>query len=267
MSAGPHWSVVIPFKGAPHAKSRFAENFDDARRAALAIALLTDTVRAVRAVAAVTRIIVVSNEPNVAEAILSEESGAPRLGTQQTGTQQTGTQQTGTQQAGTELIIVADPGGGLNAAVSHGIRQARNIDDRAFTAAMVGDVAALQPDDLAHALAESVALFHTGTALTLVADHDGTGTTMITAAPGAVIEPHFGVDSCAEHQAAGHVLLQLPAESSLRLDIDSAEDMQRVLSLDPGLGAATRRVLSSGLVARSPLAKVEAATVTALPPN
>lgn len=262
MSAGPHWSVVIPFKGAPHAKSRFAENFDDARRAALAVALLTDTVRAVRAVGAVTRIIVVSNEPNVAEAILSEESGAPRLGTQQTGTEQTGAEQ-----AGAELIILADPGGGLNAAVSHGIRQARNIDDRAFTAAMVGDVAALQPDDLTHALAESVALFHTGTALTLVADHDGTGTTMITAAPGAVIEPHFGVDSCAEHQAAGHVLLQLPAESSLRLDIDSAEDMQRVISLDPGLGAATRRVLSSGLVARSPLANVEAATVTALPPN
>ncbi|HEY5224869.1 MAG TPA: 2-phospho-L-lactate guanylyltransferase [Microbacteriaceae bacterium] len=227
MNSMPRWSVVIPFKGVPHAKSRLAENFDDAQRAALAFALLTDTVLAARGVAAVSHIILVSNEPGL-EKIWGQLTVASRNDVDLTGA---------------ELTIVADPGGGLNAAVSHGIRQARRLDDRAFTAALVGDVAALQPDDLAHALDEAVTQFRTGSALTVVADHDGTGTTMITAAPGEPIEPHFGLGSCAAHQAAGHTLLPLPRESSLRRDIDSTEDLRRSLSLDPGLGAATRRVL------------------------
>ncbi|TAM68928.1 MAG: 2-phospho-L-lactate guanylyltransferase [Microbacteriaceae bacterium] len=234
MNVLPRWSIVIPFKGAPHAKTRLAENFDSSTRAALAFALLTDTVLAVRAVPSVVRVVLVSNEPELLTTILDEPSAAPRMGGRP---------------AGAELTIVADPadsGDGLNAAVSHGIRHARKLDDRAFTAALVGDVAALRPDDLAYALDEAVARFRAGSALAMVADRDGTGTTMITAAPGARIEPRFGLGSSAAHQAAGHVLLPVPGESSLRLDIDSAEDLRRAISLDPGLGAATRRVVARG---------------------
>jgi 2-phospho-L-lactate/phosphoenolpyruvate guanylyltransferase len=224
MTTMPRWSVVIPFKGAPHAKSRLSDGFDTAERATLALALLTDTILAVRAVPAVAHIVLVSNAPELEKTILSEPSAVARLGT--------------------TLTVVADPGGGLNAAVSHGIRQARKLDDRTFTAVLVGDVAALQPDDLADALADSVCRFRTGSTRALVADRDGTGTTMITAATGTAIEPHFGPGSCATHLAAGHVLIPLPRESSLRLDIDSLDDVRLALSLDPGLGAATRRVLA-----------------------
>lgn len=214
------WSVVIPFKGAPGGKSRLALEFGAAERAALALAFLQDTVRAVRAVQVVARILVVSNEPGLDRALVDDEG------------------------SGIEVTIVADPGEGLNAAVSLGIDRARAIDGVGFVAALTGDLAALQPRDLAHALEAAVAEAGTGRPLAFVADRAGSGTTMITAAPSAPIVPHFGIGSCALHVAAGHLLIPLPADSSLRLDLDSEGDVRFAAALTPGLGPATRSVLA-----------------------
>ena len=211
------WSVIVPFKGTPGGKSRLSQYFGIPARRALALAFLQDTVRAVQAVPAVARILVVSNDPGLGSALAGF--------------------------AGPATEVLADPGGGLNAAVSHGIHQARDIDPEAFMAALTGDLAALQPADLSLALDAAVAQADRGRPLAVVADRDGTGTTMITAAPGVGVVPHFGIDSCALHEAAGHVLISLPTSSSLRLDIDSAEDLYRATALTPGAGPATRAVL------------------------
>ena len=217
------WSVVIPFKGAPDGKSRLAHEFGVAERAALALAFLEDTVRAVRGVQAVARILVVSNEPDLDRALAGD------LGSD------------------AEVMIVADPGGGLNTAVSRGVDRARAIDDEDFVAALTGDLAALQSRDLAHALDVAVAEAGEGRPLALVADRDGSGTTMITAAPRASIVPHFGIESCALHVAAGHFLIPLAPDSSLRLDLDSESDLHLAVALTPGLGPATRSVLAGRL--------------------
>ncbi len=72
---------------------------------------------------------------------------------------------------------------------------------------------------------------------------------MVAFAPGAVSPTHFGIGSCAAHTAAGYRPLAVPAESSLRLDIDDADDLERARLL--GLGEATLAVLARRVTPRS----------------
>jgi 2-phospho-L-lactate guanylyltransferase len=72
----------------------------------------------------------------------------------------------------------------------------------------------------------------------VVADHQGVGTTLLAATEPGALEPQYGPDSCRRHQLGGAVLVDLPNRSSLRWDIDTVADM------DAGLGPATRAALA-----------------------
>lgn len=204
------WTVVVPFKGGDGAKSRFAADAGIDRRR-LSLAFLTDTLRAVRCSRVVDRVVVVSGEPGLAGV----------LG---------------------ELVddVVPDPAMGLNAAVAAGASAASERWPEAFTAVLVGDLPALAPEDLDAALDSAVEAARGGHPYAFVADRDGTGTTTITAAPGATVSSRFGRDSRTLHAEAGFVELSMPSDSTLRLDIDDALALSEARD---HLGEASRELL------------------------
>src|SRR5699024_11004506 len=141
------WCVVIPFKGTPRAKSRLSFShanyfsINESLRARLARAFLYDTVTAVLSASRVARVIVVSGDPTLEDRL-------------------------------SEVTVLADPGGGLNAAISAGITHARTTLLEAPVAVVTGDLPCLTARDLQNAL--ELAEHHP---LCVVADHAGTGTT------------------------------------------------------------------------------------------
>lgn len=201
------WAIVVPFKGGNAAKSRLvgpADEFPALRpeqRKRLALMFLQDTVAAVASTDRIGRLVVVSSEPGLGPAL----PGA---------------------------TIIPDPGEGLNPAVAAGIKWARQQNEGTPVAAMTGDLPSLQPHDVVAAL--DLALFHR---LGVVPDHQGTGTTMITALPHTQITPQFGESSCEAHRLNGHAVLPVPTESTLRQDVDTLTDLLRALRR--GTGAAT----------------------------
>ena len=215
----PRWTVVVPFKGGPNAKSRFDGELADSGhpldRQRLSLAFLRDTLRAVRGARGVETVLVVSGESG-ADSPLG--AALDRLADE----------------------IVRDPGTGLNAAVAAGVAAAQSRDARAFVAVLVGDLPALRRDDLEAALRRAEGAARDGHPQAFVADREGAGTTMITAAPGAVVPSRFGRDSRALHAAAGFLELDVPAESSLRNDIDDGRALSQART---GLGEETRGIL------------------------
>jgi 2-phospho-L-lactate guanylyltransferase len=204
------WSIVIPFKGAPAAKSRMAERFDLRERGALADAFLRDVVHAAISVPTVDRILVVAPHS------VSTPSGDDD-----------------------RVATVPDPGTGLNDAVAAGIRAARAADPGVGVAVLTGDLPLIRSGDLSEAL--QLASAHERA---FIPDKDGTGTTMLAAGPGILVEPCFGIGSAAAHLARGHVRLELPAASSLRFDVDTPAELELAVQRG-GLGPATRAALAS----------------------
>ena len=127
-------------------------------------------------------------------------------------------------------FVVDDPGGGLNAAIRAGVAVASLP-----VAVLLGDLPALRPDDLHAALV--LAAQHPRA---LVADAEGTGTTLLTAL--VALTPRFGVGSAGLHEADGHVRLDIPSGSTLRRDVDVPADIAAVARL--GVGRRTATVLS-----------------------
>lgn len=205
------WLVVIPFKGAPSSKSRLAARFDDLSRHALALAFLQDVVAAVRETPGVARVLIVSSEPGLATLFPETPGLAP-------------------------LALTPDPRHGLNGAIAHGIRVARAADSSAHVAVLLGDLPELTARELGDALGAAVR--HP---LAAVTDAAGTGTSLITLAPAAVGEPHFGVGSAAAHAAAGFVFLDVPVASGLRRDVDAPDDVDGISAPGP----FTRAVLAA----------------------
>ncbi|SDZ33832.1 2-phospho-L-lactate guanylyltransferase [Herbiconiux ginsengi] len=219
------WTVVVPVKGTAAGKTRMAPGLDQRQRMLLVEAFALDAVSALSASALVDRVIVVTDAA-------AELSGSLRaLGAD----------------------IVADPGAGLNAAVAAGIEAARatraaraeavdgraaatsGVDAGVAVAALLGDLPCLVTADVDDALTRASA--HP---LAVVPDAEGGGTTLITALPGIALVPRFGVGSAARHAAAGHVVLDVPPASTLRLDVDTEEDLAAALSR--GVGPHTRAV-------------------------
>ncbi|WP_336713818.1 2-phospho-L-lactate guanylyltransferase [Arthrobacter sp. USHLN218] len=205
------WTLVVPFKGGPGAKSRLGHaghggpGLRPDVRSGLALAFLADTVAAAQAVPEVADIVIVSSDPAVLTAI-------------------------------PDIVLVADPGAGLNAAVAAGVEWARVQAPHCPVAALTGDLPCLLPLDLAAGL--GAAAQHPRA---LVPDRDGTGTTMITALPGRELIPRFGPGSCEAHTRAGHVPLPVLAASTLRLDVDTVQDLNR--ALHRGTGDHTRSTM------------------------
>ena len=101
--------------------------------------------------------------------------------------------------------------------------------------ALCADLPALRPAELADALHQAAT--H---ARAFVADDAGTGTTLLTAGPGQLLDPRFGAGSAAAHRLSGAVPIagSLP---SVRRDVDSPEDLDAAVVL--GVGAWTSAAL------------------------
>ena len=207
------WRVVIPFKGAPSSKSRLAARFDDLARHALALAFLRDVVAAARAADGVDGVVIVSSDPGLAAFFPEDAALAP-------------------------VTITPDPRHGLNGAIAHGIRVARVAGADAHVAVLLGDLPELTAGELSAAL--SAAAQHP---FCFVTDAAGTGSSMITLAPGEAAQPHFGARSAAAHETAGFIRLDLAPESGLRRDVDCPDDVDRIAAPGPHTRAVLAQLL------------------------
>lgn len=124
--------------------------------------------------------------------------------------------------------VVLDTASSLNAAVSLAAAGVAGP-----VAALLGDLPSLQPAELMDALARAAQ--HPRA---MVPDADDSGTVLITALERRLLEPAFGVGSRAAHRALGYVELAFPADSGLRRDIDTREQLADLRDAD--LGARTR---------------------------
>jgi 2-phospho-L-lactate guanylyltransferase len=199
--------LVITVKTLDRAKSRLlgaADRGVGARAAheTLALALVRDTVAAASATPNVRGVLVVTSDRTVADTLAADG-----------------------------VRTVPDlPDRGLNDAVAYGAELLRRDDPGCVVAALQSDLPALSTDDLAAALAEAAGR------RAFCADRQGTGTTLLVAAPGRPLDPRFGPGSAAAHAASGAVLVGSGSDS-LRCDVDTAEDLALACAL--GLGRHT----------------------------
>ena len=231
------WSLVIPVKVLARAKSRLT-GLTATVRSGLALAMAADTIAAATAATAVGRVLVVTDDPAVAEIA-----------------------------AGLGALVLADvPAAGLNEALEYGAAHAEARWPERGRAGLAGDLPAARPDELTAALTAAARL---GAAF--VPDADGTGTVLYAAAPGMAFRPQFGPGSRARHLAAGAAEIG-PAEISagelgqhvaspqvtgpgltdaggltglagLRRDVDTVQDLRRAAEL--GLGQRTTALLAA----------------------
>jgi 2-phospho-L-lactate/phosphoenolpyruvate guanylyltransferase len=192
---GAGWVVIVPVKQGPAAKSRLRGARPEIAHHHLARALVRDTLSAAARCPAVDAVVVVGADP-----------GLPGI------------------------RVLADPGGGLNAALAHAAQRVPTGN----VAALLGDLPALDPAELAEALCGAAA----GRAF--VADVAGSGTTLLAAPAGAPLSPRFGPGSAAAHVASGARALG-GAWPTLRHDVDTAEDLAAAAAL--GLGPHTGALL------------------------
>ena len=192
--------MVLPVKRLAAGKSRLRGAVDGVPHERLALALVLDTAAAALASPAVAQVVAVTDDAEAAAAL-----GA--LGAR----------------------TVPDPSRpGLNAAVAHGAALGAPV------AALAGDLPALRPDELSAALAAARAVRR------FVADAEGTGTVLLTAPSGDVLDPRFGPDSAAAHAASGARPLD-GAWPGLRRDVDTPSDLVTAVAL--GVGRHTARLL------------------------
>ncbi|MBB2975757.1 2-phospho-L-lactate guanylyltransferase [Microbacterium endophyticum] len=198
------WVVIIPVKPSAIGKSRLVGTGIDRMPLARAIAL--DTITAAAAATEVSRVIVVTDD----ELIAAECA----------------------QMAGVEVVTEA-PASGLNAAIARGAAHT----DGTHRAALLGDLPALRAMDLDQALHAALNVDRA-----VVADAEGTGSTLVTARVGVPWQSDFGTDSFELHRAAGFAPLSLRADSSLRRDVDTLAQLNDAKAL--GLGPRTRQLVS-----------------------
>lgn len=214
IDTAPSWSVVVPVKRLPEAKSRLAE-WAGARRAELALAVCLDTVRGALASVAVGRVVVVTDDTTAASA-LRHLPNAERA-----------------------LVLTEDvPDAGLNPALRHGAAVAAAHDPHGGCAALSADLPALRPRELTRVLDAAA-----GQEQCFLADAAGVGTTLYAVRAGAAhpFEPNFGGPSRLRHLDAGAAELRLRGVTTVRRDVDTPADLRAATEL--GVGPATARFL------------------------
>lgn len=118
---------------------------------------------------------------------------------------------------------------GLAAAIATGLRAAGDGP----RAVLLGDLPALRPEDLDDALHRAEAV-----PAGFVADREGTGTTLVTAAAGIELRHAFGPGSAAAHRELALARLVLPAASTVPLDVDTPEQLAATPRPGPRTAAA-----------------------------
>lgn len=130
--------------------------------------------------------------------------------------------------ASPKIQVVQQLSRGLAEAVALGI----DIAGEGPVAVMLGDLPTLEAAELEAALHAASQV-----PLGMITDHCDTGTTLITARNASDHRPSFGPGSAALHRGLGYEELPVPADSCLRQDVDTPEDLDRAVL--HGLGAAT----------------------------
>ena len=181
------WTVLIPVKALPSAKSRLVDvSADQAAHRRLVEAIRRDTIAAAGAAEGVARLVAVSDEPGVVNL---------------------------------PTIVQIRPG--LNEALADAAWMAAKQWQMDGIAALVGDLPALRAEDLSAALRQARG------PRSFVPDASGLGTTLLVAWPGVELEPNFGPGSAARHAAIADALevgagLRLDVDSAADLDAAAA---------------------------------------------
>ncbi|MGH2377099.1 MAG: 2-phospho-L-lactate guanylyltransferase [Candidatus Limnocylindria bacterium] len=215
---GDVWAVVVGRTG-PNAKTRLRDALSAEERSALAVAMLTDVLRAVSR-AGLAGTIAVLDPPQ-----------AP-IG---------------------DATVLPDPGGGLDAAVASGLRAAASAGARTAVV-LAGDLPLVEPSDISALVAAAE-----GTRAVVVAlDRHGTGTNALVLRPPEIIAPSFGPDSAARHLAVATAAASGSARSvktdRVGLDIDTPDDLTELMRRRPGgaTGVALGRRLRPARSASAP---------------
>jgi 2-phospho-L-lactate guanylyltransferase len=183
------WTIVVPLKPAAAGKSRLGAPEAVVRAVGVA------TVRAAAAAPGVREVVVVTADPVTA----ADLEGMPRV-----------------------RVVREDAPRGLRAAIASGLA---TVSAGIPRAALLGDVPALDPVDLARSLADAGR--HPRA---FVADAAGTGTTLVTARGGVVWRAAFGRGSASRHRALGLHRLPVPRRSTLRHDVDTPAQLTRSIA-------------------------------------
>jgi 2-phospho-L-lactate guanylyltransferase len=207
--------TILPIKSFDQAKQRLAQELDPSPRRALAEAMFSDVLVALRRAKRVDQMLVVS-----------ADHGAQRVA------------------AGYGAMVLDGPDQGHNDAATRGV--ARGIELGAERVLLVpGDCPVLDPA----ALDELIDRPATTPSVLIVPDRHGTGTNALVLTPPDALAPSFGPDSHGRHtrhaRAAG-VHAETVVIPSLALDIDTPEDLaavEKVLESTHGGAAHTRGML------------------------
>ena len=200
-------ALIIAVKRLAAAKTRLAPVFSAATRERVVLAMLVDTVHAALRVPSLAGITVVTPDDLAAGA--ARDLGADVL-------------------PDPTPDDHPDPLNNAIAAAEAAVTQTATTPPNIV--ALQGDLPALQPQELAEAIA--AARDH---ARSFVSDRHGTGTAALFGF-GAALQPAFGPDSARRHRHSGAVELTGPWPG-LRCDIDTPDDLMAARRL--GVGAAT----------------------------
>lgn len=222
--------AILPVKRFGVAKVRLGDELSGGTRRALAEAMVTDVLTALRRTVAVAEVLLVTSEPS-ADAI-GRGYGAH--------------------------VLVDEHEDGQSAATLIGIAHA--LEHGAARALLVpGDTPAIDPAELEALLQRPV----TGRSVVIVPDRHGSGTNALLLTPPDVIGPAFGPGSREKHEqaaAAAGVPCTVEQVETLALDVDTADDLaalRTALANRRGGAAHTRGMLSrlAGSHRKAPPAK------------
>lgn len=215
--------AVLPMKRFDGAKQRLEDQYTPGERRALAEAMFSDVLVALRRSASVNEVLVIS-----------EDRGAQQIA------------------AGYGALVRAESDSGHNPAAIAGIRE--GLERGADRALLVpGDCPMLDPTQLEGLLARPAP----ARSALIVPDRHGTGTNALLLTPPDVLEPSFGPGSCQRHAASAEsngLAHEVVAVPSLALDVDTPEDLQALrvaLASMHGGAAHTRGMLNQLMRSRA----------------
>lgn len=199
------WTLAIALKGLAGGKSRLRAHLSAGERAELVVAMASDVVAAARASAAFRRVLLVTPAPDLAWRL------------------------------GSDVVVLPEQrASGLNDAYRRAIRAAGHRP----LALVAADLPGLRPADLDQlaAAAEEVG------SPVVVADCEGTGTTVLASTLPGRMNPRFGVDSRAAHVAGGATDVSEACSATMRHDVDAWASLAS-LGQNHAVGPATGRWL------------------------
>jgi len=209
-------AAILPIKSFDDAKQRLSPDVNSAIRRALAEAMVSDVLTALRRSRSIKQIFVVSADRQ-----------APMIA------------------AGHGATVLEDSSSGHNDAAMIGIRRA--LSEGVERVLLVpGDCPLLDADQLDELIAYPV----TEPSALIIPDRHGTGTNGLLLTPPESLTPSFGEGSCARHfelALSQGATPEVVSVQSLALDIDTADDLEElraVLRSTRGGAASTRGMLS-----------------------